>query len=184
MPTAQTKQKPQSWRYGSPPASPRRPTLVSVSIATSHALERTARQSAARIQRGATVSEFDDLKGPRLDNWGAWGRQDSDRPDPEACGFSACADYSPSKDWDPAWGDPDEVPMAPPMPIDHRDADLLDGYIRQLRTYSVAYYEAIRENYYKRHPQKWEALDPAIRSLLDLIQANRATVKKMRSLGA
>jgi hypothetical protein len=123
------------------------------------------------------MTEFEDLRNHRLPNWGSWGRQDTDRPDPEACGRSPSADFDPSKDWEPGWGDMDAVPEAPPMPIDHRDADLLDGYIRQM---PAVHREIIRKHYYKRMLQPWDVLDTACRALLDMVQANKRVVRVMR----
>jgi hypothetical protein len=126
------------------------------------------------------VKEFDELKTHRLPNWGAWGRQDSDRPDPEACGRSPAADYNASKDSEAGWGDEDAAPEAPPDPIDWRDAEHLDGFIRQL---PAAHREVIRAVFYKRRDAHWSRIDAAVRALIDSMGENRRVVAKMRSLG-
>ena len=123
------------------------------------------------------MTEFEDMREHRLPNWGAWGRQDTDRPDPEACGRSPCSDFDPSKDWEAGWGDMDAVPESPPMPIDHRDADLLDGYIRQM---PVAHREVIRRRFYKRQQLDIMVVDAAVRCLLDMVRANKLVRMAMR----
>lgn len=122
------------------------------------------------------MTDFEEMREHRLPNWGAWGRQDQDKPNSQRPGGSICVDFNPSKDWEPGWGDMDAVPEAPPIPIDHRDAENLDGYIRQL---GQEHRETIRRHYYKDQRQQWERLDAAVRALLDITKANRRVVDFM-----
>lgn len=124
------------------------------------------------------MTEFEEMREHRLPNWGCWGRQDTDRPDPEACGRSPAADFDPRKNGEPGWGDEDAAPESPPMPIDHRDADLLDGYIRKM---PAAHKEVIRRKFYKRHQVDIMVVDAAVRCLLDMVQANKRVVRFMRA---
>ena len=119
-------------------------------------------------------SEFERLRDHRLYGWGAWGRQDTDRPNPEAVGYSICADYLPEAG--------DYEGEAPPtfIYINQRDAEYLDGFIRQLEN---KHKQIIRMHYYLQQ-KRWDQLDAAVRSLMDKMDANRATVQRMRALGA
>ncbi len=121
------------------------------------------------------LSDFDYMLKVRLVNWGKWGRHDPDKPDANRCGHSICSEYIPkSGDWE--W---ERAPEMPPPPIDDRDADNLDGFIIQLRE---PYKENIRRFFYKQLGVRADDLYEAVRMLLDLTDANRATVDRMYKL--
>jgi hypothetical protein len=130
--------------------------------------------------RTDAVHPFDHMRYNRLPNWGACGRCNSDRPDSQRVGHSICIAYIPRGD-ESGWGD--ESPEPPPPPLDHRDAEDLDGYIRQLRARNIVYYHAIHSFFYikPRPPVSNALLTAAISELLRMIDDNRATVRLMES---
>jgi hypothetical protein len=123
----------------------------------------------------AALSDFDLMRWHRLPNWGRWGRDDPDKPDPNKCGRSICADYIPRGDDGEGWGEEGAIGAKPP-PVDFRDAENLDGFIQQL---DAERRQHIRRFFYLRQPVRWELLDEAIRGLLDALDANRRTIREM-----
>ncbi len=124
------------------------------------------------------LSDFDVMRWHRLPNWGRWGRHDPDKPDCNRLSASICAAYIPSgedKDYEAA-------PEAPPPPIDHRDADDVDGFMHQLMKRNKRQFEALGVFFYRRKLVSWDRLDEGIRSLLDLMDENRAAVDRMYAL--
>lgn len=114
---------------------------------------------------GATRTAFDDLKLDRLPNWGRWGRQDSCRPDPQRVG-STIARFvkdDPDKDYE-------GVPEPAEIPIDHRDAERLDGFILRLPSHHK---DVIRRHYYRNQCMPRLLLDQAVRALAWSIEEGR-----------
>ncbi len=131
------------------------------------------------------MNDVEDMRTRRLPNWGFCGRQDENRPDPESCGISLSGQFSAL--W---WGEDAET--EPIRKADHYDAELLDVFIRQLPS---AHLSVIKRSFYMcrcrhcdgeygPHMQPREAVDAAIGAIFDAMDANRATVKRMRELGA
>lgn len=119
------------------------------------------------------LSDFDVMVG-RLVNWARWGRQDSNCPDPEAV---TAGIYDMGRADRQGEGESGEDAEGPADPIDHLDADLLDGYIMQLRSdhkRSVVVY------FYKRRPVYRPLVDEAVRALCDLEDANQRVNQRMR----
>jgi hypothetical protein len=125
------------------------------------------------------------MRTRRLPNWGFCGRQDSGRPDPEACGVSLSGQFSAL--W---WGE-DAVtePITKPDPA---DAEILDAVIRQMpddhkriikRSFYLCNCKACTGKY-GPHMQGREDVDRAIRALFDVMDANRVVVQRMRQLRA
>ena len=115
------------------------------------------------------LSDFDVMLKVRLPNWGRWGRQDSDRPDPE----SGCGSIYQMGRGDRT-GEDDAPPEPPPPRIDHRDAERLD----QLILYGLvpAHRQIICGHFYKRKDSYMPKVHAAIRALLD---AEDAAEKKV-----
>ena len=114
------------------------------------------------------LSDFDVMLKMRLPNWGRWGRQDSDRPDPEGgCGSI----YQMGR------GDrtgEDEAPPEPPPPrINHMDAERLDRLIQRL---PMTPRHVICGHFYKRRESYMPKVHAAVRALLD---AEDAAEKKV-----
>lgn len=130
---------------------------------------------------GAAYSLFDKLYLERLPNWGRWGRQDSCKPDPNHGSSSIYEQGKPSEDGDEGWGS--ETVGDAIVPIDVRDAEEMDCWIRQLAGHHRT---VIRWVWYRRdnkvRPTKL-TVDAAVRAIVDLMNDNRATVKRMRDLG-
>lgn len=125
--------------------------------------------------RGDALSDFD-VMYERLENWGRWGRQDSDRPDPEAGTAQIYEMGRADRQGDQEHADGSvDAEDEPPARIDSRDADNMDGYIRQLGRY---HYQSVRRYFYLR----WSMPRPdeAIRMLCDMEQANQAVNQRMR----
>lgn len=121
------------------------------------------------------LSEFDVLRKYRLPNWGRWGRHDPDKPDPNRCGHSICVVYIPDGD-EKGWVD--GVVDVYETPIDFRDAEELDLFIKQMHQTRRQY---IRRFFYlQKDDVRWQDLNEAIRALLDLIEANRRTNEEMK----
>jgi hypothetical protein len=119
------------------------------------------------------LSDFDVMVA-RLVNWSRWGRQDSGRPDPESVTGGI---YNMGRADRQGEGESGEDAEAPADPIDHRDADNLDGYIMQLRP---DHKRSIVVYFYKRRPVHRPLVDEAIRSLCDLEEAIQRTNARMR----
>lgn len=119
------------------------------------------------------LSDFD-LMVARLVNWARWGRQDSGRPDPESV---TCGIYAMGRADRQGEGESGEDAENPADPIDHRDADLLDGYIMQLR---ADHKRSVIFHFYKRRPVHRPLVDEAIRSLCDIEEAKQRTNARMR----
>jgi len=115
---------------------------------------------------GAVKTLFDELKLDRLPNWGRWGRQDSCRPDPQRVG-STIARFV--KD-DPDDRDYEAAPEPAELPIDHRDAERLDGFILRLPRH---HRDVIRRHYYQHQPMPRMLLDHAVRALVWSIEEGR-----------
>jgi hypothetical protein len=92
----------------------------------------------------------------RLVNWSRWGRQDSGRPDPESVTGGI---YNMGRADRQGEGESGEDAEAPDDPIDHRDADNLDGYIMRLRP---DHKRSIVVYFYKRRPVHRPLVDEAI----------------------
>jgi hypothetical protein len=107
------------------------------------------------------LSDFDVMVA-RLVNWGRAGRQDNGRPDPESITGSI---YSMGRADRQGEGDSGDDAEGPADPIDHRDADIIDGYIMRLRAdhkrHVIAYF-------YKRKPVHRPLVDESIRMLCDM----------------
>ena len=105
------------------------------------------------------LSDFDVMLKMRLPNWGRWGRQDSDRPDPEAGSGSI---YQMGRA-DRA-GEDEETPELPPPRIDHRDAERLDRLIQRL---PMTHRQVICGHFYKRKESYMPKVHAAARAVLD-----------------
>lgn len=125
--------------------------------------------------KGAGLSIHEFTRDVRLPNWGAWGRQDSDKPDPER---GASSIYQRGGK-DNSERDDDAAPELPPPPIDQRDAESLDGWIMQL---SELHKQIIRAKFYKRQQVHISDTDAAVRALLDLMHDNRKVVNVMKAM--
>lgn len=123
---------------------------------------------------GAKRTDIDDLKLVRLPNWGRWGRQDSCKPDSQRLGSTIASRMGRDPDQDY-----DEPVDSVPEGIDERDAERLDGFIRQL---SADHREIIRRCYYREEAIYRVHLDASVRALNDIIHANRDTVARMKRL--
>ena len=135
----------------------------------------------------AGLSEFDHMKHVRLWNWGRAGRCNPDKP---MCALSHVTDlfgkpasttagHGETEDGEEATSSVSDGEI---IPIDHRDADELDGFIRQV---SPTHRDNLRHKYYIRPMKrqvKAEDTDAAVRALLDAIAANKATVRRLREL--
>ena len=119
------------------------------------------------------LSDFDQMWA-RLLNWGRAGRQDSCRPDPESV---TAGIYDMGRADRQGEGESGEDAELPPEPINGRDADNLDGYIRQLRT---DHRHHVREYFYRRHHVYRPLLDEAVRAVCDVEDANQAVNRRMR----
>ncbi len=116
----------------------------------------------------------------RLPNWGRWGRHDPDKPNSQQVGSSICVKMLRPAGSPDVWDGPQDLP---PPPIDFRDADNLDGFVLQL---GKPYRERICRVFYKQEDIRniggMDNLYESVRMLLDLTDANRATVDKMYAL--
>lgn len=119
------------------------------------------------------LSDFDQM-WTRLLNWGRWGRQDSCRPDPESVTAGIYDMGRADRQGEGDSGDEAELPLAP---INGRDADNLDGYIRQLRG---DHKHNIRTYFYRRQHVYRPLLDEAVRAVCDAEDANQAVNRRMR----
>lgn len=119
-----------------------------------------------------TLSDFE-LMWSRLLNWARWGRQDSCRPDPESVTAGIYEMGRANRQGD----DEEDAPEDMPEPIDGRDADILDGYIRQLR---ADHKRTVRIYFYKRQHVYRPLLDEAVRAMCDAEEANQRTNRRMR----
>ena len=108
-----------------------------------------------------TLSDFDQMKHQRLPNWGRWTRHDIGKPDPDAIVSSI---YSRGKD-DETERDPDAAPEPPPAPIDEPDALWIDMLL--LERLAEAHRTTIRNRYYRMRAVNLEAIDAAVRAILD-----------------
>jgi len=122
--------------------------------------------------KGDSLSDFDLMWG-RLLMWGRWGRQDTCRPDPE----SVVAGIYHMGRADRKGDDEEDAPEDPPEPINARDCDNLDGFIRQLRG---DHRKHIRIYFYKRQHVYRPLLDEAVRAMCDAEEANQRTNRRMR----
>lgn len=123
--------------------------------------------------RDSSLSDFD-IMWERLINWGRAGRQDTCRPDPESV---TAGIYDMGRADRQGEGESGEEAEPDAAPINGRDADNLDGYIRQLRgdhRFSVCEY------FYRRKFVYRPKLDEAVRALCDLEEANQRTNRRMR----
>ncbi len=126
-----------------------------------------------------SLSDFD-VMWERLENWGRDGRSNPDRPDPEAgtaqIYHMGRADKGAGEQTDTEgesfWNDDD-----PPPTVDSRDAENLDGYIRQL---GERHRNNVRGYFYKRRHIPRLSIDEAVRALCDMEQANLAVRDRMR----
>jgi hypothetical protein len=153
--------------------------------------------SAGRTMSGAAVrkiwpnqpsgysDDFVDLRSRRLPNWGRWGRI-SDCPNPnikshiaDLIGIAASTSdgHGEAEDGTEAATFIADTAIAG---IDHLDAEGLDTWIRQLRS---GHRNMIRIRFYLLRPVPWLEMDASIRALMDLMQANRDTVRLLRRLG-
>ena len=121
------------------------------------------------------LSDHEDAKQRRLPNWGAWGRQDTCKPDPER-GSSSIYQMGKQDETD---RDEDAGPTEVPLRIDAADAEIIDGWLRQLCATDL---HVIRRKYYLRLPVPLLDLDASVRALLDLMADNRRVVDRMRYL--
>lgn len=123
--------------------------------------------------RAATIeheARADPWMWDRLENWGRWGRQDPDCPDPEG-GTANIYEMGRSK------SQSDFNPPEAPNPIKSDDADLLDGYIRQM---AQPYRGRIQDYFYRRKHVPLHAMNEAVRMLCDMEQSNAAVNARMR----
>lgn len=110
----------------------------------------------------------------RLWNWARWAADDPDVP--------CVAMSSVWQEWNPygkgreeGWGDAEGVPVADGY--DEVDAEIMDGWVRQLpREPRIL----IVRRFVLWQRVGWAELDPAVRALADLMEANRAVVERMR----
>lgn len=102
----------------------------------------------------------------RLCNWGRWTRRGLG----PNLGYPPCVPWArgwiPAHGWDLGWGD-QGAPLPPPMPVDHRDADRVDGALRQLC--GSEHFIVLKRHYAKDLRQQREDLDRAIRALLHIL---------------
>ena len=106
------------------------------------------------------LSDYEYMRNIRLPNWGRWGRQDVDKPDPER---GTANIYNMGRADREGVGD--EAPEPPPAAIDQRDAEYLDRLIgnRIGRTHR----HVICGYFYKRNESFRHKVPEAIRALLD-----------------
>lgn len=97
----------------------------------------------------------------RLENWGRWGRIDTDRPR-----VSAAVIYDMGGSGDPDGYADDVIPEPLPPPVDMRDAELMDSLIRRL---SAGHRRVIRTRYYLRRSVDLMDDYAARRALQDII---------------
>ena len=99
-----------------------------------------------------------------LPNWGAWGRQDDDRPDPNAIS-SSIYDMGPSLPEGWCDGAPDVL-----LAVNHRQAEALDRAIAKLPRHHLV---VIRARYYRRDGSvPTLERDAAVRALMDILGDN------------
>ena len=119
-----------------------------------------------------SLSDFE-VMWQRLLNWGRWGRQDSCRPDPESV---TAGIYDMGRADRQGEGESGDDAEPEPAPINGRDADNLDGYIRQIRgdhRHNVCVY------FYRRRHVYRPLLDEAVRAVIDAEEANQRTNRRM-----
>lgn len=121
----------------------------------------------------SALSDFD-VMWQRLVMWGRWGRQDTCRPDPESV---TAGIYDMGRADRQGEGESGEESEPDAEPINSRDADNLDGYIRQLRR---DHREHIRIYFYRRKHVYRPLLDEAVRAVIDAEEANQRTNRRMR----
>lgn len=129
------------------------------------------------MTRAPPLSDFDVLHELRLPNWGRAGRCDTGKPDPEAvCG--GIYDMGRAPDIGDNWVATESAPDDS-LPVFHKDAEELDAFIRQT---PQRHKEVIINYYYKRSHVRLDDVWAAIRALMDTMEANKATNKRMREL--
>ena len=120
------------------------------------------------------LSAFDALV-LRLGNWGRWGRIDDGGPD-RCCVSSIWQNWIPRLGWDEGWGAEESSGSPDRLPIDDSDAEVIDGWVRQL---SMSPKRILVRRFVVGLKTDWREVDPAIRSLLDLMAENRRVVDRM-----
>ncbi len=112
----------------------------------------------------------------RLWNWADWARQNPDAPD-GSCVNPIWANFIPSKGWDEAWGEQISEDPGTEREIDEPDAEAMEVWILQLPLDPRA---VLVRRFVLRQRLSWEVVDPAVRSLVDLMEQNWAVVEIMR----
>ena len=107
------------------------------------------------------LSDYDVMRA-RLVNLGRWGRYDPGRPKPTP---PAASIYSMGRANRQGEGDDDGPADAPPTPIDHADAELLDAVI--IGRLAPAHRITIRRAFYLQTSVYRLTLDEAIRAVID-----------------
>ena len=110
----------------------------------------------------------------RLWNWGSFCRIDPDKPDC-SCENPIWNQWIPRLGWEEGWGSEEPVKADKPE-IDELDAETIDGWVRQL---SMTPKRVLIRRFVLRVRTPWQEVDPAVRALQDLIDANRLVVDRM-----
>lgn len=116
----------------------------------------------------------------RLHNWGIWSRIDPDRPD-GSCQNPFWERMLPES-MDDGYGEVEAstivihyAAVAPlEREIDESDAECVDVLVRQMPSRDNRV--LLVRRFVLRHKIGWQELDPAVRALQDVIDANRKTV--------
>ena len=112
----------------------------------------------------------------RLWNYGAWARQDPGAPD-NSCENPLYANFIPSKAWDEAWGEQVSADPGHEQEVDEVDAERMECWVLQLTRDHRA---IIVRRFVLRQRVPWHEVDPAVRAIADLIEANWSVVGELR----
>ena len=112
----------------------------------------------------------------RLWNWANWARQNPDAPDHSCCN-PIYSGYIPSKAWEESWGEQISADPGTETDVDEVDAEAMECWVLQLPRPPRA---VIVRRFVLRQRVPWHEVDPAVRALGDLMEANWRVVSTLR----